>query len=153
MRNLHQGEGHVVVGDSRKVQCGTVGDLPLVTENGDIVVLQDTKVFPNFHRNIVSLQILLAKGCNITNANHSEIIIEGPRYLKLEFHRGSDNLYYMKAQRIGVQNVVAVNVEEKGELIPMDINVAHILLNHPGESLLRTAAKAMGWKISGQLKL
>jgi hypothetical protein len=151
MRNLHQGAGHVIVGDSRKIDCGTVGDLPLVTETGDIVILQDMKVFPNFHRNIVSLQILLAKGCMITNANSSKITIQGPRNLKLEFRRDTDNLYYMKAQKLEVENIVAVNVEEKGELkeIPMDINVAHVLLNHLGEPLLRTAAKALGWKLSG----
>ena len=48
-----------------------------------------------------------------------------------------------------------MNVAEKGDSkeIPMDINVAHVLLNHPRELLLRTAAKAMRWKLSGQLKL
>ena len=137
MRNLKQGKGNVIVGDSRKVQSGKVGDLPLVTETGSIVLLQDMKVFPNFHRDIVSLPILLAKGCKITYVNHSKIIIKGPKHLQMEFRQDSDNLYYMSAQKLEVQNIVAVNVEEKGELkeIPIDTNVAHVLLNHPGELL------------------
>ena len=76
MRNVKINSSKVVVANKSKVTAQYKGDLAIVTEEGNaVVVLQDVRVMKNFHRNIVSLSILLSKGCKIVYANYSKIVV------------------------------------------------------------------------------
>jgi hypothetical protein len=91
-----------------------------MTEKGDaVVVLTEVRVMPNFHRNIVSLPILLSKGCTVVFANYSKIVVATKGDVKLTFLRKDDDLYYMRVKRAKLANgdslVMEVNKEDKDD--------------------------------------
>ena len=55
-------------------------------------------------------------------------------------------------QEDGTPNEDAQSKQKASKLHGIDINRAHDLLDHPGESALRQAAKTFGWKLLGTLR-
>ncbi len=137
----------VLVADKSKVTAQYKGDLSIVTEEGGaMVTMSDVRVMTNFHRNIVSLPVLLAKGCNVVYANYTKIIIATKGGVKLTFRRKADDLYYVRVKRTkettkdGV--VMEVNQDNKddekkdkgNDIGKVNINVLHEFLDHVGET-------------------
>ena len=128
-----------------------------------MVVLQEVRVMTNFHRNIVSLPILLSRGCTIVYANYSKIVVATKGGVKLTFRQKADDLYYMRVKRAKTTNgdglVMEVNEknkdddwkEESNEIGKININVLHEFLNHVGEKQVRATAKEWGLNLTGQL--
>ena len=84
MRNIKINNSKVLVADKSKITAQYKGDLAIVTEKGNpMVLLQDVQVMANFHRNIASLPILLSKGCKVVYANYSKIIVATKGDVKL----------------------------------------------------------------------
>ena len=105
MRNIRLNHSKVLVADKSRVTAQYKGDLPIMSEEGDaVVVLTEVRVMPNFHRNIVSLPILLSKGCTIEYANYSKIVVATKEDVKLTFLRKDDDLYYMRVKRAKLAN-------------------------------------------------
>jgi hypothetical protein len=100
MRNVKHNHSKVLVADKSKVTTQYRGDLSIVAEEGNaVVLLQEVRVMPNFHRNIVSLPLLLSKGCTIVYANYTKIVVATKGGVKLTFRRKADDLYYMRVKR------------------------------------------------------
>ena len=107
-----------------------------------MIVLQDVQVMANFHRNIVSLPILLSKGCKVVYANCSKIIVTTKGDVKVTFRCQADNLYYMRVKRtkaeVGDGLVMETSEDHKdnekegksNKIGKVDINVLHEFLNH-----------------------
>ena len=153
-RNIKVNSLKVVVTDKSKVTAQYKGNLAIVTEEGNaMIVLQDVRVMENFHRNIVSLSILLSKGCKIMYANYSKIIVVTKGDIMLTFRRQTDDLYYMKVtwMKAEVRDSLVMETSEdhkddnkegkSNDIGKVDINVLHEFLNHVGETQIRTTAK------------
>ncbi|KAL7570755.1 hypothetical protein ACA910_014387 [Epithemia clementina (nom. ined.)] len=162
MINIENSTGQVTVGDSRQVKVTMVGDLPLITDDDEIITLCETRVIEGFHHNIISLPILLKKGCNIKRASHRQIEIKCPNNTFLTFTRRADNLYYLRAfwsktlETGNISDVSGAFLQEPKVVIAqhqvtIDINKAHVLLDHTGETRLREFAKHANWKLTGTI--
>ena len=168
MRNVKQSCSKVLVADKSKVTAQYRGDLSIIAEEGDaVVLLQEVRVMPNFHRNIVSLPILLSKGCTIVYVNYSKIVIATKGGVMLTFRRKADDLYYMRVKRkksVGgnglVLEVNKVNKNDKDvetgetgkDIGKVNSNLLHEFLNHVGENQIGATAKEWGLNLTGQLE-
>ncbi|KAL7572172.1 hypothetical protein ACA910_005524 [Epithemia clementina (nom. ined.)] len=167
MINVEFFSSQVTVGDSRQVKVTMIGDLPLTTEDNEEITLCETRVIEGFHRNIISLPILLKKGCQVNKASHCQIEIKCPNNTTLKFTRRIDNLYYLQASRTfstkevkqeqqGFNDISATFMEYPKIIVvqhqmQIDINKAHVLLDHTGETRLQEFAKHANWKLTGTI--
>ena len=84
-----------------------IGDLPLRSiENNMDFCLTSVHLQESFGRNLMSMPVLLERGCNVVKICSEEIIIDGPtpsncaiKPIRLIFRRGEDKLYYLHVKR------------------------------------------------------
>jgi hypothetical protein len=93
----------------------------------------------------MSLGKLTQEGNSIViTENKITISSEGhSQELKFEMRSG---LYYLQAGLANQANMVA-----GPDWVPVNINDAHLILGHVGETLLRKTALHIGWRFNGQL--
>ena len=165
MQNARLNHSKVLVADKSKVTAQQKGNLPIVMEEGNaIVLLSEVRVMPNFHRNIVSLPILLSKGCSVVYANYTKIVVATKGGTALTFRRKADDLYYMRVKRtkdatkdglvmeISENNKIDEKKDKGNDIGKVNINVLHEFLNHVGEAQIRATAKEWGLNLTGQLE-
>ena len=182
-----------------------------------IIGMEETHILEGFMNDLVSLPLLLRKGCSVRECTADLISIQLPNtphfHKCMEFHRAEDGLFYMDILPLEVEqansNQVADSSTDDNEssgddnssddetnddtddheshdddnsdesdsdkdrrinsnhgkekknnsnsktttkLEPIDINRAHELCNHPGETKLKETARVFGWKLTGVLK-
>ena len=84
-----------------------IGDLPLRSiENNMDFRLTSVHLQESFGRNLMSMPVLLERGCSVVKICSNEIIIDGPKSsngsikpIRLIFRRGDDKLYYLHVKR------------------------------------------------------
>ena len=143
--------------------------------------MSDTHLMEGFLHDLVSLPVLLKKGCEVSCCTKDLIRVELPGECNgsMEFRRAEDDLFYMEVtpvepDQVNSNNVVSDNKQsdnddsDSEDLNDKDnaeeqetsdkfteivnVNRAHELLNHPGETKLKEQAKQYGWKLTGTLK-
>jgi len=84
-----------------------IGDLPLRSiENNMDFRLTSVHLQESFGRNLMSMPVLIERGCSVVKICSKEIIIDGPKPsdgvtkpIRLIFRRGEDKLYYLRVKR------------------------------------------------------
>ena len=140
------------------------------TSDDTVVSMSETYVLENFLNDIVSLPKLLEKGCSVDHCDSEKIVVGLPDSdQKMVFEKGDDGLFYMEVELVDdaaqVAEVAEVSDDDDDENVSVeapdakpkadervDINRAHELCDHPGETALREQAKAFKWKLTGTLR-
>jgi hypothetical protein len=90
----------VVVGNNAVVIPEFEGTVNLRDKDDNKVKFAETLCIPGFVRNLVSLQMLLSKGCKVLSADEVSIVIRHPNGTEIPFTKNAgDKLYYLWAKR------------------------------------------------------
>jgi len=152
------------------------GDWKFQADEGTPVSLSNTYIMEGFLSNIVSFPCLLEKGCTVQYVDKDCVVIALPGTDDtLTFNREEDGLFYMEmhpikedvekvfnqaaavsddedaaeSKKVSVKEDSKTKAEGKEEVV--NINQAHEILDHPGETVLREQAKAFNWKLTSVL--
>jgi hypothetical protein len=116
------------------------------------VKFSKTLCIPGFARNLVSLQLLLSKGCEVISADEKLVVIRHTSGTEIPFMKNaSDNLYYLWAKRDESSTdsgPVCALLAESG-IVAIDINEAHRLIDHCDEARVQAFEKQHDWKMTG----
>ena len=159
-----------------------------------IVCMSETHLMEGFLNDIVSLPMLLKKGCTVQRCDQDIVMIALPKdkhgypHGYMEFVRGDDDLFYMEVEPVDeietVQDLAVVSDDDDSSKEeddggngndddnnsndgdegqedssdgkskkPEKVNVdrAHEITNHAGETKMRAQAKEYNWKLTGTL--
>ena len=147
----------VVVGNGNEITCTKRGTLRLKTEDGNLFLLKRVLYTPKFHKNIVSVGVLIKCGYYV-HMSGSTMTMESPS-TKVTFScEGGGVLYYLRALRTTTTKTdVAMFLMQKQTVMftarrtPLDINTAHDIYGHIGEAALRTTLLSLNVELTGKL--
>jgi hypothetical protein len=143
--HLTDTERIISVADGSVIWCSGIQDVHLVSNNGTTVMLVDCLYVPEFNKSIISSGKLTQEGNSIVITENEITISSEGHSQELKFEKRS-GLYYLQAGLANQANMVA-----GPDRVPVNINDAHLILGHVGETLLRKTALHIGWRMNGQL--
>ena len=107
MTNVRPVSVTVVVGDGSEIKCTKRGDIKL-TNGEKTMKLKDVLYTPKFHKNIVSLGVLIRDGFDLSVTGSTMTVKKG-RGGHISFNRETNGvLYYFKGSRTSYADVVSM---------------------------------------------
>ena len=172
MTNVRPVSVTVVVGDGSEIKCTKRGDIKL-TNGEKTMTLKDVLYTPKFHKNIVSLGVLIRDGFDLSVTGSTMTVKKG-RGGHISFNRETNGvLYYFKGSRASYADVVSMVIAPlsqgadstknlstnthtvmsgEDKMKSQDINEAHDIYGHIGEAALRATFKALKIELTGTLR-
>ena len=147
MRNVKETSRKVLVGKNQVLEAGGLGEIIVVDEHETAMQLQDLLVIEGFARNIVSMKCLVEAGCKF-ESNGKKVVFTKSDF-KLVANREKDSGFYVfKFKKCNSWE----EANDKGRRPEkVDINNAHRLFGHVGETTLQKTWKARGITLTGDL--
>ena len=134
VQNLRATDKKVIVGRNQAIDVNSIGDLLVTNDKGVILKLENVLVIEGFGRNIISMKKLVQGGCKFSGTEKKVTFRKNNFELTAKLEPSSGffvfNLYKCESR----EEAIDITAKKK---MTIDINKAHDLLGHIGETILR----------------
>lgn len=156
MTNLKTTNESVIIGNSEEMKATHQGDVVPLFAHDDSrdVDLNDALLIPEFDHNIMSLAKFAEKGHKIIMSKENIKVHSKDEKITRTFKKDGTLYYLNTTSRKGNDTEddkdTAMQALTKGTKV--DINLAHELLGHLRQVLVKKTARDIGWKLTGTFK-
>ena len=148
VQNLQATDKKVIVGRNQAIDVNSIGDLLVTNAKGVTLKLENVLVIKGFGRNIISMKRLVQGGCKFSGTEKKVTFKKNNFELTAKLEPSSGFYVFDLYKCESWEEASEITTKKK---MTIDINEAHDLLGHVGETILRHTWNKRGFTVTRTL--